>query len=73
MNNKNLIITGADGALGRVVAAKLLSGGWTLHASVFDEKSKETLENLFPDLIGKTVFPAQNNRLQCLLRLNSAL
>lgn len=57
MNNKNLIITGADGALGRVVAAKLLSDGWTLHASVFDEKSKETLKNLFPDSLEKTIFP----------------
>jgi NAD(P)-dependent dehydrogenase (short-subunit alcohol dehydrogenase family) len=56
MQNRSLIITGADGALGRVVAQKLLADGWTLYASVINEKSKSTLEGLFPNEINKTIF-----------------
>jgi len=56
MSNRSLLITGADGALGRVVAQQLLNDGWTLYASAQNEKSKETLEGLFPDAINKTLF-----------------
>lgn len=57
MENKTLIITGADGALGRVVAQKLLADGWSLHASVLDEKNGSMLANLFPEEINKSIFP----------------
>lgn len=57
MNNKGLLITGADGALGKVVTQKLLNDGWKLYASVINEKSKAVLEEVFADSINKTLFP----------------
>ncbi|MFN0276054.1 MAG: SDR family NAD(P)-dependent oxidoreductase [Chitinophagales bacterium] len=57
MENKSLIITGADGALGRVVVEKLLAEGWRLHASVVSEKNEAKLKELFPSEIDKTIFP----------------
>lgn len=59
MQHKSLIITGADGALGRVVTQKLLSDGWILYASVMNEKSMKTLEEIFPQHIHKTLFAIQ--------------
>ena len=58
MENKSLLITGADGALGRVVSAELMRNGWTLYASVINEKSKQTISELFPDDINKNIFPS---------------
>lgn len=57
MSGKTIIITGADGALGRVVAALLLEKGYILRASAVNEKSLATLGSLFPDVINKTLFP----------------
>lgn len=54
---KILIITGADGGLGKSVTTALLAEGWILYAAVFNEKSKEILTQLFPDQIDKTLFP----------------
>lgn len=56
MKNKTLLITGADGALGRVVAKKLLDEGWCLYASVLNEKSLHTIAELFPEEINKKLF-----------------
>ncbi len=53
---QSLIITGADGALGRIVAKQLLADGWTLYASLFDTSSETKLQELFPDEIHKTIF-----------------
>ena len=58
---KSLIITGADGALGRVVAKQLLADGWTLFASLFDSSSEIKLKELFPDEINKTLFGTITN------------
>lgn len=57
MEAKTLLITGADGALGKTVTARLLSDGWTLHAAVLNEKSRDTLIQFFPQQINKTLFP----------------
>jgi NAD(P)-dependent dehydrogenase (short-subunit alcohol dehydrogenase family) len=58
MSNKTLIITGADGALGTIVAKKLLNDGWALYASALNEKSKTSLEALFSEQINNTLFVA---------------
>ena len=57
MAQKILIMTGADGALGRQVAQTLLKSGYTLRVSAVNERSLQTLNELFPDAIGKTVIP----------------
>lgn len=57
MEAKILLITGADGALGKKVTARLLAEGWTLHAAVLNEKSRDTLIQFFPQQINKTLFP----------------
>ena len=57
MKSKILLITGADGALGKTVTARLLDEGWELHAAVLNEKSKSILDEFFPQQINKTLFP----------------
>ena len=57
MKSKILLITGADGALGKTVTARLLDEGWVLHAAVLNEKSKSILDEFFPQQINKTLFP----------------
>ncbi len=57
MSGKTIIITGADGALGRDVAALLLENGYHLRASAVNEKSIQTLGTLFPNAINKTLIP----------------
>lgn len=57
MGQKTLIMTGADGALGRQVAQTLLKSGYSLRVSAVNERSKQTLNELFPEAIGKTVIP----------------
>ena len=56
MKSKILLITGADGALGKTVTARLLDEGWVLHAAVLNEKSKSILDEFFPQQINKTLF-----------------
>lgn len=58
---RSLIITGADGALGRVVTRRLLDEGWTLYASLFDTASEAKLGDLFPDAINKSIFGTITN------------
>ncbi len=57
METKILLITGADGGLGKAVTTRLLADGWTLHAAVLNEKSKDVLVQFFPQQINKTLFP----------------
>ena len=56
MESKILLITGADGALGKTVTARLLDEGWELHAAVLNEKSKSILDEFFPKQVNKTLF-----------------
>jgi NAD(P)-dependent dehydrogenase (short-subunit alcohol dehydrogenase family) len=53
---KSLIMTGADGALGQVVAKQLLSEGWNIFASAFNTKSFQLLKELFPSEFDNTLF-----------------
>lgn len=53
MNKKTIILTGADGGLGRTVTAFLLQKGYHIIASAFHVKSEAILGDLFPKQIGK--------------------
>jgi len=58
METKILLITGADGGLGKAVTTRLLEDGWILYAAVLNEKSSDRLAQFFPEQINKTLFPA---------------
>lgn len=55
MQNRTIIITGADGGLGSTVTGRLLEAGYHLRASAMNEQAVERLRNAFPNEMGSTL------------------
>jgi NAD(P)-dependent dehydrogenase (short-subunit alcohol dehydrogenase family) len=56
MSLESLIITRANGNLGKHVVSKLLADGWTIYASALSDYSAQKLQLLFPDEFNNRLF-----------------